>query len=565
MNLGDERSVEQDSSDRGHGLDAVPGAPHGRATRRRGVRLLVSVGLGVLGAFAFPPWSWFWALPLALALWWVWLAREVQKGRYEAPIESSSGDRSSLGARARWTFRAGFWPGLGFGLGLFGAGVHWVFHSLLIFGEAPLVVASLATILLVVGLALYVALATATSLAVMQVLVGPRVPPGLSLLVLGSAWLAAEMARMHWFSGFPWLLTGHVVLDSPLEPWLSLAGEMGAGWGVVVLVMAVAFLALGRWRLRLTGAALAVVVVASALLFDGTGDLRPDGDAVSIGIVQGNIPQDEKWSEDGVERALETYVAMSEPLVGVDVIVWPETAIPDFYFQVFGPLEAVALTWLESGSELATGVFDYDPVEGRMYNSIRHVVSGGVYDKRHLVPFGEFMPMRSLLGWLDGVLGIPMSDLSPGRGDGLLEIAGTPMGLSICYESAFSQAMSAPLPAAAMLLNVSNDAWFGDSAAPRQHLAIARIRSIELGRPMIRATNTGISALIDHRGRVLSQTGLFETATLSGTLQPIAGSTLAFAVGASVARWLAATTWPILMLVMLVTLGLRARREARPR
>lgn len=607
--------------------DGLPGSAvaAGSATRGAVPRVWVvvaSLALGAMAAAAFPPTSWFWSLPLALMLWWGGLALLGARGVWTPPSHHppedpsdpeagsidgvpdstvGSGGRGPSGAYAArvatptrllgdplsprerwlWTFRAGAWSGLAFGLGLFGVGVHWVFHSLLIFGEAPWVVATVATVLLVLGLSLYVAVTTGVSLALAQALAARRaaapsraraqiaqfaartpvrVPPALTVALLATGWLAAEMARMHWFSGFPWLLTGHVVLDSPLEPWLALFGEMGAGIGIVVLSMAGVLLVLGRLGSRLAALALAALALTTAFALDGGRDLRPDGDSVSVAIVQGNIPQDQKWSEDGVERALETYVAMSEPLVGHDVIVWPETAIPDFYFQVFGPLESVAFAWLEAGSELVTGIFDYDPVEGRMYNSIRHVVSGGVYDKRHLVPFGEFMPARALLGWLDGLLGIPMSDLSPGQGDGLLEIAGTLMGLSICYESAFAQAMAAPMPAAGVLLNVSNDAWFGRSAAPWQHLAIARIRSIELGRPMIRATNTGVSALIDHRGRVMAATALFETATLSGEVQPVSGVTAAVSGNAVISRWLAATTWPALVLVVIGAIVARRGR-----
>jgi apolipoprotein N-acyltransferase len=244
---------------------------------------------------------------------------------------------------------------------------------------------------------------------------------------------------------------------------------------------------------------------------------------------------------------------MSAEAAGVDLLVWPETAIPAFYFEVYPDLERLSATLEEAGTELVLGIFEYDPVDRSMYNSIRHVPSGATYDKRQLVPFGEYLPLRDRLAWLDRLLDIPMSDLSAGTGSGRVEMAGQVAGLSICYEAAYARRIRTALPDAGFLLNVSNDAWFGATLAPHQHLQIARVRALEMGRPMIRATNTGISALIDAEGRVTARAGLFTSEVLRGEVQPQQGHTPAARLG----------PWPALLLTLLLLLpALRSLRGA---
>ncbi|AGA34181.1 Apolipoprotein N-acyltransferase / Copper homeostasis protein CutE [Thioalkalivibrio nitratireducens DSM 14787] len=478
---------------------------------------LLSLLAGATLVLAFAPFDHYLLAPLSLALWFALLR----------------------GAGPRHALRHGY----AFGLGLFGAGANWIFNSLLIFGEAPLVVATLITALFVLYLALYPAL-----LAWIAARLFGRARLLSWLLALAGGFVLLEALRGWFLSGFPWLLIGHTLLDSPARGWLPVAGEAGAG--LVVALAAVALVLLGARRFVAGLVLLAMLLASSAgnALWNG---LQPAPSALRVAIVQGNIEQSRKWADDGIDYALSLYSGLSREAGDVDLLVWPETAIPAFYFEVYEPLEVLSLDLEAWGTELVTGIFDYDPATRAMYNSIRHIPSGATYDKRQLVPFGEFLPFRDRVAWLDRLLDIPMSDLTPGTGSGRVAMAGLVAGLSVCYEAAYSRRIRAALPEAGFLLNVSNDAWFGDTLAPHQHLQIARVRALEMGRPLIRATNTGVSALIDADGRLTARAGLFTREVLTGEIQPRQGYTPAARFG----------PWPALLVALLLVLPAgRARR-----
>ncbi len=480
---------------------------------------VVSLLSGAVVVLAFAPFDLSLLAPVGLALWFAVLR----------------------GAPPGIAFRHGF----AFGLGLFGFGVSWVFNSLLIFGQAPWLLATLITTLFVLYLALFPAV---LGWAVSRFL--GRAPLVSWVLALAAGFVLLELLRGWLLSGFPWLLTGHVLLDTPAQFWLPVAGEAGAGLLVALLAAVLVLLTAGRF----IGAALLLVpLLVASLVAMPFQWVRASGEPITVAMVQGNIEQARKWEEDGVQHALDLYTGMSEEAAGVDLLVWPETAIPAFYFEVYPVLEPFA-AWLEdAGTELVTGLFEYDPVDRSMYNSIRHVTSGATYDKRQLVPFGEYLPLRERLAWLHRLLDIPMSDLAPGTGRGLMEMAGQAAGLSICYEAAYARRLRTALPEAGFLLNVSNDAWFGATLAPHQHLQIARVRALEMGRPMIRSTNTGVSALIDADGRFTARAGLFTREVLRGEVQPMEGRTPAGLFG----PWLA-----VAIALALLLPALRSRRVA---
>ena len=249
---------------------------------------------------------------------------------------------------------------------------------------------------------------------------------------------------------------------------------------------------------------------------------------LQVALVQGNIAQEEKWQPENVEKTLARYTELSFSRQDIDLVVWPETAIPAFYHQVkdsFIPYLESRLQ--ERDMSMLTGIPVLDMTEWKYYNSVVSV--GGertFYYKRHLVPFGEYLPLRGIIGTSLDALAVPNADFS--RGDDvqkLVEVAGYPVGTSICFEVAFSEEIAAQLPQAALLVNVSNDAWFGNSLAPHQHLEMARMRSMETGRPMLRATNTGISAIIDYDGAILARSAQFETAVVTGSITPRQGAT----------------------------------------
>jgi apolipoprotein N-acyltransferase len=255
---------------------------------------------------------------------------------------------------------------------------------------------------------------------------------------------------------------------------------------------------------------------------------RPVGDPLAVSLVQANIPQSMKWEPAMRLPSLKKYAQLTRAHWESDLVIWPETAVPDFLHRVEEDfLQPLAEEAARHDTRLLVGVPMLDQETGRYYNGAWVAGRpGDVYYKRHLVPFGEFLPFEALLRPLLAFMEIPMSDFAAGRERRpIVHVGGTPVGVSICYEDAFGEEVMQALPEAAYLVNLSNDAWFGDSLAPHQHLQIARMRALETGRPLLRATNTGISALIGPRGEIIAATGAFEEVVLSGRIQPMAGAT----------------------------------------
>ncbi|MCB1819623.1 MAG: apolipoprotein N-acyltransferase, partial [Gammaproteobacteria bacterium] len=247
-----------------------------------------------------------------------------------------------------------------------------------------------------------------------------------------------------------------------------------------------------------------------------------------VSLLQGNIPQDQKWRRSMRGPSLQLYLDMTASVPDSRIVIWPETAVPAFATEVetslLAPLDALLR---EQGRDLLLGIVDGSE-SGDYYNAMLSLgVSGrDRYYKRHLVPFGEYLPFDAWTRPLLDFLQIPMSNFSPG-GDGrpLLTLAGQPVGVDICYEDAYGTEVARALPEATLLVNASNDAWFGDSLAPHQHLEIARMRALETGRYLLRATNTGVSAIIDARGQLRGVSPQFERAILSDDVVPLRGTT----------------------------------------
>ncbi len=458
----------------------------------------------------------------------------------------------------RVTPRRAAWLGFLYGLGLFGAGVSWIYFSLHLFGEAIAPLAALLTAGFVAGMALYPALLGALL---------ARLPGRRGWWWLGAApagWVLAEWLRGWVLTGFPWLLLGHSQAGWPLAGYLPVFGTFGVSWLLAVSAGALAWWLAGPSRPgRRPGLATAAALVAVIALWGGGQALRsvefttPEGPPLRLRLVQGNVEQSLKFVAELLPRALDRYARLS---MGeeVDVVIWPETAVPTFYHRVEDWLAPLAERLAARGADLAIGVLEYRQSQQRYYNAVRRVApeSDEVYLKRHLVPFGEFMPFRTLLAFMARYITIPMSDIDRGPwAQRPLRLGGAPAAVSICYEDAFGEEVISQLPEATWLLNVSNDAWFGDSLAPHQHLEIARIRALETGRAMARSTNNGISALIDYDGRILARSPQFEEHALNGSLQPRAGAT-------PYVRW---GNYPVITAVLMTLLAVAvvAQRTAR--
>lgn len=441
------------------------------------------------------------------------------------------------------------WRGYLYGLAGFGLGVSWVYNSIHEFGHAPAALAAAITLVFVLFLALYPAL---VGWVWARFLRGPlwlRIGAGVPVL-----WTLSEWLRSWVLTGFPWLLLGQAQVDGPLAGIIPVFGVLGASALSVLISAMLVLVVVSRGRGRWFAASMVGGVVLAALALARVPWTAPAGEALRVSLIQGNISQDEKWRPERLAPTQALYAELSRAHWDSRLIVWPETAIPMFYGDIdgsyFAPLAEEAL---RHGVHIVTGIFSEDPATHRVYNSlVRLGAPPEFYHKRHLVPFGEFLPLRGLLMWMNTMIVIPMSDLDAGKGRPLLHAGDLVLGVSICYEDAYGNEVIDALPQANLLLNVSNDAWFGDSLAPAQHLEIARLRALETGRVLLRATNTGISAVIGPHGRIIARSPQFEVEVLSAQVRPRQGLT-------PFARW---GNWGVVT-VLLLALGIIAYCQAR--
>lgn len=465
-----------------------------RRPRLSGDGLSLLIGLTLVLSYA--PLGYYWLAPPLLALQvWLW--------------QGLSPRRAAL--------RGGL-----FGLALYSYGIWWVAISLYVHGNAPLVFAVLATALLAAYLALYPAL-TAWLLNRFW----PQ--PGMVrwLLAFPVLWLSLDWVRSWLLSGFPWLALGYAQTDSVLAGWAPLGGVLLTGWAVLLSASLLLLSWRGPyrplWPLLLIGLWLGSSQLAK---IEWT---EPTGDPLSVAMIQGNIEQAQKWEDGNLERILLRYSSLSiEAAANSEVIIWPETAIPMF-IEYLDPefLMALETHAEENRVDYLIGVPSGNWDTGVYYNAMLAVgTTGGLYRKQQLLPFGEYLPLRVVFDLFHRFVTIPMADFTAGERDQpLLQVGGYPVGVSICFEAAFGSLIRRALPEAAYLVNVSNDGWFGDTIAPAQHLQIARLRAIENRRWLARATNTGITALVNPQGQIIRQIPQFQAAILDGELIPMQGAT----------------------------------------
>jgi len=427
------------------------------------------------------------------------------------------------GLLMRQSMQGAFLIGWGFGVGLLGFGIFWIRISLNEYGNMAPWLAHLMASLLVVSMALYYGVAGAI---ISRTAAGPRWSG--PLLVFPATFVLTEWLRGWLFTGFPWLAVGYTQIDSPLSGFAPIVGVYGIG--LTVALSAGLLWGLACWRGRAQYAALSglflIWILGGAL--ERVEWTEPDGDAFKATVVQANVPQSRKWDPDARIPTLEAYLELTRENWDSALVVWPETAVPDFLHQVrdafIEPLSAEARA---QGAELVIGIPVMDLAERAYFNGL---VSAGsradVYRKRHLVPFGEFIPFRSWLGPIAEAFDVPMSDFSSGdAARPLLRVGEHLVGVSICYEDVFPAEVREALPDAAYLINVSNDAWFGNSLAPHQHLEMARMRALENERWLVRSTNTGISGILDHQGNIVGVVPSFERGAFTARIQPRVGAT----------------------------------------
>jgi apolipoprotein N-acyltransferase len=456
------------------------------------------------------------------------------------------------------TPRRAAWSGLLFTAGTFLAGTYWLYHSVYEIGHAPIVL----TIAVIVIIAAVMGAYTALLGYVLTRWV--RVQGALRwLLVLPSAIAVVEWFRGWFLSGFPWLSLGYTQTDAPLAGIAPLAGVFSVSFVVALSAGALVGLLFGNRRERITvGSALVAVWPLGFALWHHEWT-QPTGEPVTTAIVQGAVPQEMKWDEEQFERTLELYRDLTAPHLGAKIIVWPESALAAPVHMLGGFLGPQWDATKRAGSTLVLGQLRRDPRREIYYNAV--LVLGDEpqwYAKRRLVPLAEFFPVPDWMrDWLKG-MDLPYSGFEAG-GDSqpALDAGGQKLGITICYEDAYASDQLAVLKDATLLVNVTNDAWFGDSTAAHQHLQITRMRALEAGRTLLRAANDGISAIIGPDGRVTATLPRFQPGVLTGTVQPRIGLTPYARFG----------NWPIVVFSLAILLGglahgmqaaLRSRRQA---
>lgn len=417
------------------------------------------------------------------------------------------------------TPRQAAWRGWWFGLGMFGHGAWWVQVSIHQFG-LPLYTFSVTMTVLFI---LFIAALFVASVGYAVARVPVRQPPARVFIVMPALWVVGEWLRSVLLTGFPWLLAGYSQTDSWFAGYVPIVGVLGTG-GVLALIAA--SLVMGA-RHPGPAVALTVALASGGVALGQLSWTLPEAPAQAVALVQGAVPQAIKWRAEFRARTLELYEALTAPAWGSALVLWPETAVPAFPDEITEALAKLGANAEAHGTALLVGIPSGERRGGPYFNSVMLLNAPGQrYDKHHLVPFGEYLPFDTVVRPVLDFLSIPMSDFTPGADrQPPLRHRALRIGVSICYEDAYASEVIKPLPEANVLVNVSDDSWFGDTVAPHQHLQISRARALEAGRYMLRATNTGISAIIDPRGRVLSQSPQFEPYVLRGEVVPHTGAT----------------------------------------
>lgn len=430
-----------------------------------------------------------------------------------------------------------------YGLGLFGSGASWVYVSIHDYGYTGVPLAVFLTALFVASMALFLAV----TLWLYRRLTGPR----LAFLAFAGAWVLGEWLRTWLFTGFPWLLLGSAHVDSPLAPWAPVGGVY-----LLSLITALTGTLLVEFLARRWWAAAPVAALWLIPLALPTQWTQPAGEPLRVALLQGNLDQLIKWTPEGQREAANIYAELTRTQPDdLDLIVWPEAALPMFEDQARPILERVQSN-LSPDTALLTGILQRD-AEGRYFNSVIGLGNAeGEYRKEHLVPFGEYLPLESLLRGTIAFFDLPMPAMTPGpSGQAPMVAAGTTIGNAICYEIIYADLVAERARDSALLMTVSNDTWFGESIGPLQHLQMARLRALENGRYLVRATSNGVTVIVDPQGRITARAPQFEMTSITGEVRPMAGLTPFTRTG----------SWPTWLLAALLVLpSLRLRRRPTP-
>ena len=460
---------------------------------------LLAIVAGAALPLAFAPFHLFFLAPLSYAaLLYVW---------------TDAAPRRALGLTFAW------------GCASFGFGTYWTFIAVRIIGGAPIAVGLLLMIGLTLVLAAFVA-AGAWGAAKWF-----RTRGAVAWLVtLPALFVLAEWLRGWLFTGFGWLAAGYSQTDSWLMGYAPLGGILSISLAVLVTSGALVTVVFGSMRERAAAVVVAVAVWAGGLAARGVEFTQAKDEAVDVALAQGNIAQDTKYDPEALPPMMALYAELTRQGAGADLIIWPEAAIPTYLDYIEPYVAAIRRLAAEKGSTVLLGVLQ-PPPHPQSIDDFQNVLVAlteqrQFYIKRHLVPFGEFYPVPGFIREWMRLNNLPTIDATPGPKDQPpLVVGGEKLAITICYEDVFGAEQLKYLADATLLVNVSNDAWFGDSIAPHQHLQIARVRAAEAGRYLLRATNTGVTAVIDAHGRVVGELPQFEAGLLKATVRGYTGAT----------------------------------------
>ncbi len=493
---------------------------------------LIALFAGALAPLAFSPVAFFPLLLLSLAMLFnLWLRQN--------PTEA---------------IRSGIY----YGLGYFGVGVSWVYVVIHESAHTAAPIAAFLTLLFVIVLSLYLGLTGYLITKIRSRMDLKPANPWFIALIIPTVWVLIEWLRGWLFTGFPWLSLGYSHIDSVLSGWGSVLGVYGLSWFAAITAAVIILIRQGHQRHFMVWAVLLIWVSGWGLQQVQWTDAI--GDELNVALVQGNVPQATKWDPEQVKNRLNRYADLTRPLFAEhQLIVWPENAITVFYHRIKDSYFKVLNEMLDkTGSALIVGIpVQKEDGSGYYTSMILPEHPQQMYHKRHLVPFGEYLPLEWLRGLIE-FFDLPMSRFSAGDDEQRpLEVAGVVAAMSICYEDAFASELLTQLPQATVLINGSNNAWFGDSFAPHQHLQIARMRSLEMQRPTLRAATNGISAIIDSHGEITQRSQQFVAAVVKGKIQPRQGVTPYILFG----NYLIIT---LMLAVLMTTVYLLQRQKSKP-
>lgn len=452
------------------------------------------------------------------------------------------------------TPRQAIWRGLSYGFGLFAAGTSWIYVSIHDYGAASPPLAGLLTLAFVAGLGLFYLF---NSWLWVRYFRRPGAPLR-DALAFSALWVLQEFLRSWFLTGFPWLYAGYSQTTGPLSGLAPVGGVWLLSW---VLALSATLVVNSRALMQRRQSALGALVLllllwGSATIVQKRQWTQPAGPELSVMAVQGNVAQNLKWDPAQLRAQLELYRRLTLQAPVSDLMIWPETAVPVLKEYAEGYLEELDAYARSHNSAFISGI----PVrllnehgEKRYYNGLFSSGNGhGLYLKQKLVPFGEYVPLQEVLRGLIQFFDLPMSDFARGPAQQtLLNAKGYAIASFICYEVVYPDFAADLAKNSQLLLTVSNDAWFGHSIGPLQHLQMAQMRALEAGRWMIRATNNGVTALINPQGQITQQLPQFEEAVLLGQVTPMQGLT-------PYLQWQA---WPVMLLCLgLLSLPLWRRR-----